>query len=155
MARQKKRTAKTAPTSRLLQEWGAHYDEILPEGYKMSAVFLEFMEPYVTDDMEPEEQHLRFRFSQIAWNASFLPMQKWLQEFISVLKPFPPADQIILKDMFASMVERKRQNFAEYRRFITDFEILDQGDDYRLLVLSVPIEDEKKNIIDEYRGDDR
>jgi len=110
----------------------------------MSEVLLDFIHPYLNDDIELEEQRLYFQIGTLAWNASFLPRHKWLSDIIWILKPFPPADQLMLKDIFATMIERKQQKFSEYRRCITDFELLDEGDDYRLFVLSAPVEDKEK-----------
>ena len=131
------RSKKHAAPSRLLQS-GVRLEEMVPEGYKMSAVFLRFMEPNITDDMGLDEMRQRYSIGVIAWNISFLPPHEQLRALMPTLRKLPVENQLFLKGLLAKLIERRQCEFADYQRFITDFELVDERDKYRLYVLSSP-----------------
>ena len=112
-----------------------------PEGaVRMSEVLSEFVEPYVQYTETEEDYRKVLTLATLAWNASFLPEEQREDMITDVMdKGLSGADADLkagLRKVVDEMIARKQVHFAEYRRDIIDFELIDTGEGYHLTVAS-------------------
>jgi len=139
MARSRKRASNVGHLSRMAKLPNVVYDQI-PEGYKLSEVLLRFMAPYLIDDMSMDDLRRHYTFGVLVWNLSFFPPHERIRQIMPLVQRLPVEEQFGMKQLLGDMIARKENEFAEYDRMITDFELLEEGESYTLFVLSTPIE---------------
>lgn len=112
-----------------------------PAGHeKMSDVLREFVDPYWNS--APDESALRGLLSLaiVAWNAALLPDdegEEMVDEMIATGFPrASAAERAEARGLLESLVARKREHFAANRRAIVSFELMDEGHEYRIHVMS-------------------
>jgi hypothetical protein len=106
----------------------------------MSDALKEFIEPY--RDLAKTNEAMRKLLSMglVAWNAAILPEQEGqalIDDTIASLSDVTSRqDQADLRELFNKMIQRKQEYFADNRRMMISFEVIDTGQGYRLNVLS-------------------
>ena len=102
----------------------------------MSAVLLDFIEPYQEHADTTEAMHKLLSIDLIAWNGAMLPEAQRVASLQKVSETLP-ADTV--EDFYAiveEMMVRKNKHFAHYTRPILDYELTDLGDSYHMSVVS-------------------
>jgi hypothetical protein len=108
---------------------------------KMSVVLEDFVEPYLDLAEESlEVQRKLFTIAIVAWNTALVPEE--LREEIlegslrSAMRGASAEDKQGLRAIVNGMVERKLALFDQYKRFIVDFELVEDKDAFHLSVMS-------------------
>jgi hypothetical protein len=109
---------------------------------KMSDVLHEFIDPWI--DMARTEDEMRKLLSTalVAWNTALLPAAErpaLLSEFTATLPPELAAD---FDAVIREMIERKDRHFSQIRRKFLAYELVPDGDDYHISVMSTLPADE-------------
>jgi hypothetical protein len=111
----------------------------VPSEIKMSEVLLDFVAPYqdAIDDTKESLGKL-LTIAVAAWNMSLLPEEKQRAILNDLAKALPSdkKTQAGFREIVASLIARKKVHFAEYDRFIIEFDVIDQGDNYYVTVAS-------------------
>lgn len=116
-----------------------------PDGIKMSKVLEAFVEPYVDLTKSLDELRSLFMIAILAWNIALLPedqqqaaVEDLVRKAITAEGEETEESQEDLKGMLYELIARKEMLFAEYRRLILNFELVETRDQYHLTVLSSP-----------------
>jgi hypothetical protein len=113
------------------------------EGPKLSAVILEFIEPYKPKPFSDAAFERLVTIGVIAWNAALLEGEERQALIEATVKSIvESAGERWRKDteeVLATMIQRKLSLFAADRRYIVDFRLADTGSDYHLSVASMPM----------------
>jgi len=117
----------------------------LPVGHrKMSEVLLDFAQPLldtVDDDIAFETA---ISFAAICWNASFLPEKEKHKMLLKIVDEIGKSDALTrleVEDCAKMLLERKKDLFADDRRMILKYKVVEEGDNQRLLVMSTLAKD--------------
>ena len=112
-------------------------------GYrKMSEVLLDFARPLLDEYGDDDFQSI-IAFSAACWDISFMPeekQQKELINFMDVMEITDPADRQQVENQARMLLERKKSLFADDKRMVMNYRIVDEGGYNRLFVLSSPLE---------------
>ena len=129
---------------------GSHYkveplpqEECLP-GRKMSEVLLDFAEPLLDALADDDEFKGAISFAAICWNLSFLPEKGQRKELRYIAHALGGSDALSSSEIeyFARiLLERKKAFFADDRRMVVDYEVVEEEDRDRLLVASTLVHD--------------
>ncbi|MEM9483445.1 MAG: hypothetical protein AAGA83_07105 [Cyanobacteria bacterium P01_F01_bin.116] len=112
-----------------------------PKGeVKMSDVLEEFVEPYLPETDNLEQQGMVFEMGVIAWNLAILPENKRQSALEKLFDKLTKNKNAIVKrdlnNLIDEMVARKFELFPDNRRYILDFQLEDGGDQFHLSVAS-------------------
>lgn len=111
-----------------------------PGEVKMSEVLEAFVEPFLEFAETTEAMRRLFAVAMLAWNVSFFSeeeRQEMIEEFIETAISSPtPEEREDIQEIVAVLLKRKKELFPEYNRKIISFELVDTGEEYRLLVAS-------------------
>ncbi len=111
-----------------------------PKGQvKMSDVLKDFVEPFVHSAPTEEAYRRLLTLAVLAWNISFLPEDEQEGKIDDILADLLEGDRQLkkeLKEFILALIIRKKLFFADYTRQIIDFELVDQGENYHLSVVS-------------------
>ena len=106
---------------------------------KMSEVLLDFAEPLLNNVGCDELFEDVISFAIICWNASFLP-EKEQKKIISSLVDEMAKSDVLLRLSIGSdvrmLLERKKRFFADEKRMIINYEIIEENGSRRLLAMS-------------------
>lgn len=108
---------------------------------KMSEVILDFAEPLLDalDDDELFENAINCAVA--CWNLSFLPEKKQQRQVQAIVNELGKSDQLTrfeFEDCVRMLLERKRILFADEKRIVVNYKIVEEEEDHhRLLVMSV------------------
>ena len=111
---------------------------------KMSEVLLDFAEPVLETFDHPEDFEAMITLAVLCWNCSLLPaneQRKSLNKVINELGKSDPTTRIEVEDCICMLMERKKTVFANDRRMIANFEVVEERDGSRLVVVSSLVED--------------
>ena len=76
----------------------------------------------------------------VAWNLALMPEEKREATLAEVLGAEDlggtAADRTLVREMLMAMLRRKEEHFAENRRAIISYELVDRGHDFYLSVVS-------------------
>jgi len=111
---------------------------------KMSEVLLDFAEPVLETFDHPEDFEAMVTLAVLCWNCSLLPaneQRKSLNKVINELGKSDPTTRIEIEDCIRMLMERKKTVFANDRRMIANFEVVEERDGSRLVVMSSLVED--------------
>ena len=107
---------------------------------KMSEVILDFAEPLL-DALDDDELFEKAISCAVAcWNLSFLPEKKQKKLILSMVNEL---DKSVLltrhefEDCVRMLLERKRVLFADEKKIVVNYKIVEEEDHHRLLVMSV------------------
>lgn len=105
---------------------------------KMSEVILDFAEPLL-DTIDDEVFKYAISFAVICWNISFLPekeQQRHVRDILNGLGESDPMVRIGVEDWTRMLLERKKAFFADDRRIVVSYQVVEEEDHQRLLVTS-------------------
>jgi hypothetical protein len=106
------------------------------DGVKMSRVLEEFIEPY-REFADTEEAFRKLLVTAVAaWNTALFPIEEREAHLQRVLKALPEEVRVDGRAIISELMEQKERYFSEYRRMIIDYEVVDTGEDYHLIVIS-------------------
>ncbi len=114
---------------------------------KISEVLIDFIQPLLEDTENNEESIMLVEIGIMAWNMSLLPeeqgktmLQKMLssdnEQGMNLFKDDDSAAKKEFERLMKKLLKRKLKYFAEEKRFITDFQITENGDNFHLSVAS-------------------
>jgi hypothetical protein len=104
----------------------------MPGVEKMSAVLIDFIEPWRSECETVDDVLTLARLAALAWNSTLLP----LREREKMLRKLFDSIPIEGRGLFAALIERKRTEFPENDRFILDVKLQDAPSGPTLLVES-------------------
>jgi hypothetical protein len=108
------------------------------DGVKMSEVLKAFIQPYM-DFADTEESFKKLvTIAVVAWNISLLPRSEQVKSVNDLLKSLPPDVRADTKSILRELMRRKKKYFAEFRRMIIEFEVVDTKNGFHLTVISTP-----------------
>jgi hypothetical protein len=111
-------------------------------GKKMSEVLLDFARPLLDEYGDDDFQSI-IGFSAACWDISFMPeekRQKELESLLDLMEINNPADRQQVENQARMLLERKKSLFADDKRMVKNYHIVDEGGYNRLFVLSSPLE---------------
>jgi hypothetical protein len=108
----------------------------LPQTEKMSEVLWEFVAPYMplAPDREAVEKLLALAIA--AWNVALFPGGERAQRLRELSTTLPAEARADFLALIQELVARKEQDFAQYTRYILNYELTEQRESYHLNVLS-------------------
>lgn len=107
-----------------------------PTGVKMSEVLLDFIEPYYHGVDTEEAMRKLVTTALVAWNTALMPTEAQDEQLEAVAQALPDETVEDFYVIVGEMIERKNRYFAEYTRYILDYELTGEGDDYHISVIS-------------------
>ena len=139
--KQHARPQEVDPNLRLIKRMRAEgFDQPIirnpPGQVKMSEVLRQFVEPYwhIPDDEEALCKLLTVAL--VAWNTALLPEAERADNLKKIAAALPAETHDDFYAIVGEMIERKEKYFAQYDRMIINYELVDQGDDYHISVMS-------------------
>lgn len=100
---------------------------------KMSAVILDFAQPWLAEARDDQDAHDILGVAVLAWNLSLLSPPECERQFQELLVPkLGRQHQIIVR----KMITRRRTHFANHYRQVLDYVIGSKGNQLNLEVLS-------------------
>ena len=111
---------------------------------KMSAVIMEFIQPYI-DDIETLEQYRSLvSIAVIAWNAAIIPLSQRAEMLLTFEEVIPGDSSVSFQKVMEEFIERKQAYFPDINRFIVRYEVTETEDDWHLAIASNMTEEEAK-----------
>ena len=109
-----------------------------PVARKMSEVLLDFARPLL-DTVDDEGFKKVIIFAALCWNISLLPEREQQKDLKKIVDELSKSDPLIRTDLNAwakALLERKKTFFADDRRMVVNYEVVEEKDNHRLLVMS-------------------
>lgn len=115
-----------------------------PQGVgKMSEKLMKFTLPYLHTTESYEDRLRLFDMAVLAWNLAILPSAK-REEFLTsyLAEQVNPLDREALemfadfRDLLTELIQRKLKLFGKEKRFIDDFQLVEDDDELRVIVKS-------------------
>ena len=110
-----------------------------PKGeVKMSAIVLDFVEPYAKHTKTPEAYQTLIRIAMIAWNVALLPETEHeaMIDIPITNQHLSRADRKEIRNLLEGLIERKNKHFADYNRAIMDYQLAETKDGITLSIAS-------------------
>lgn len=107
-----------------------------PGQAKMSEVLREFVAPYWHIPDTEEAMRKLLTTALVAWNTALMPQAEQADALGQIATALPAEAREDFYAIVQEMIERKNEHFAEYDRLILDYELVDQGNDYHITVVS-------------------
>lgn len=106
---------------------------------KMSEVIIDFAEPLLDalDDDELFEKAIGC--AVVCWNLSFLQEKRQQRQVRAIVKKLDKSDLLTrfeAEDCVRMLLERKRILFADEKRIVLNYKIVEEGDHHHLFVIS-------------------
>lgn len=102
----------------------------------MSVVLENFIEPFDQPDEPIEIRRKIIMCAVIAWNSSVLEEVGSGDIIEEALEGIPSPDRPAAQSVIVGLKKRKKEKFAHIKRFIVDFEFVENGDEAFLSVSS-------------------
>ena len=107
---------------------------------KLSQVILDFAEPLLnTIDDDDELFEDAISFAVICWNASFLPEKERKKIVCSMVDEMAKSDVLLrlgVQGDIRMLLERKKTFFADEKRMVVNYKIIEENGSRRLLAMS-------------------
>jgi len=106
---------------------------------KMSEVILDFAEPLLDAIDDDELFENAIGCAVVCWNLSFLTEKKQQRQVRTIVNKLDKSDLLTrfeAEDCVRMLLERKRVFFADEKRIVINYKIVEEGDYQRLLVMS-------------------
>jgi len=112
-----------------------------PSAIKMSEVLMDFAEPLL--DTLDDDEHFEgvIALAALCWNCSFLPPKKQRAQFNTILDKLGKSETLTrleIEDCTRMLLERKKALFADDKRMVVDYKVVEEEEGRRLLVMSIP-----------------
>jgi hypothetical protein len=115
-----------------------------PLARKMSEVLLDFAEPLLDTFEDDEDFEGVISLAALCWNCSFLPPKKQRAQLNRIVNELGKSDlltRLEIEDCTRMLLERKKALFADDRRMVVDYKVVEEEEGQRLLVMSTPAKD--------------
>lgn len=112
-------------------------------GVKISEVLEAFAQPYLKETRTHEQREILFNLAVMSWNIALMPESKWQPAIDQIVelgsdRKDPRAERDI-RSVIEEMIARKLKLFGECRRYIVDFQLQDEGEEFHLSVASTDV----------------
>ena len=115
-----------------------------PANEKISRVILDFAEPLLKQSNNGWDMEGAIGMAILVWNAALMPDGSMKEELVNeICKCFPPGQgtdpmefKMLTKKIVGLLWERKKKEFASYKRFIVDYQFEQKGEGFNLNVCS-------------------
>ena len=107
---------------------------------KMSEAILDFAEPLLNAVDDDKSFKNIISFATLCWNISLFPEQQQrvqLNNIVDELDKSYHLSRLEIENWVQMLLERKKAFFADDRRIVVSFEVVEERDNQRLLVASV------------------
>lgn len=108
---------------------------------KLSAILLQFIEPYRGLAPDIETMKRLVTLAVIAWNGAIFGASggpKFVEPLIESALPNDEAMRRDFRQMINDMMERKQRYFANHQRIVVSYKLTELPHDYHLSVASMP-----------------
>jgi hypothetical protein len=105
----------------------------------MSEVLLDFAEPLLNTIDYDELFDDVISFAVICWNASFLPEKEQKKIISSLVDEVAKSDVLIrlsIEEDVRMLLERKKRFFADDKRMVVNYKVIEENGSRRLLAMS-------------------
>jgi hypothetical protein len=105
---------------------------------KLSQVILDFAEPLL-DDIDDELFENAIDCAVVCWNLSFLPEKKQRRQLRAMVNELGKSDlltRLEAEDCTRMLLERKRIFFADEKRIVVNYKVVEEEDHHHLFVMS-------------------
>ena len=113
---------------------------------KMSEVILDFAEPLLNTIDDDDGLFVDvISFAVICWNISFLPekeQKKMIRSLVDEMAKFDVLLRLGVQNDIRMLLERKKAFFADDKRMVINYEIIEENGSSRLLAMSAFTKDE-------------
>jgi hypothetical protein len=109
----------------------------------MSEVLLDFADP-ILEDLDDRDFKAAIAFSSLCWNLALLrseDQQTHLNDAIEAIAESDPFKHREIQPYVRMLLDRKEALFADDKRLIVDYEVVEEAAGPRLLVTSTPVKD--------------
>jgi hypothetical protein len=110
---------------------------------KMSAVILQFVEPYKAEATSIQAYEKLIVLAMAAWNAALLEGEAQQQMIEGVKETLLSSSgqewNQALDQVLTQLIQRKERYFADNKRFIIDYRVSESEDEYNLAIASTPL----------------
>ena len=72
-----------------------------------------------------------------AWNLSLFPLKARDETIMKVLKAVPDEDRQLIRGLLQELIVRKELLFPEDRRLVGSFDVIDEGENFRVIVAAL------------------
>jgi len=130
------------PSPRLLQplhDAGWDHSTVLhhrPQTAKMSEVLWEFLAPYTPLAPDREAMETLLAMAIAAWHVALFPGGERAQRLRELRTTLPAEARTDFLALMREMIARKEQDFAQYTRYILNYNLTERRASYHLNVLS-------------------
>lgn len=108
----------------------------------MSEVIIEFAEPLLKLAQTNEECQKVIKLAVVAWNLALLPKEEQEKFLKTEVPTISPSDARELVELLEGLLARKQIYFADDKRLIVDYLILESERGFDLVLASTPIKTE-------------
>jgi hypothetical protein len=108
----------------------------LPQTAKMSEVLWEFLASYTPLAPDREAMEKLLAMASAAWNVALFPGGERAQRLRELSTTLPAEARTDFLALMREMVARKERDFAQYTRYILNYELTERRARYHLNVLS-------------------
>jgi len=111
---------------------------------KMSEVLMDFAEPILEVIDDDRDFKAAITFSALCWNLSLLPSEDQRAHLNDALNAIAGTDLFKrhgIQQYIQMLLDRKEALFADDKRLIVDYEVVEDTAGPRLQVMSTPVED--------------
>jgi len=112
-----------------------------PRQRKMSEVLLDFADP-ILEDLDDRDFKAAIAFSSLCWNLALLrseDQRTHLNDAIEAIAESEPFKHRKIQPYVRMLVDRKKALFADDKRLIIDYKVVEEAAGPRLLVMSTPV----------------
>ncbi len=111
---------------------------------EMSEVLLDFAEPLLENIGDDRYFEQAVTFSALCWNLALAPLQEQrahLNDALDAMAGFDLFKRHGIQQNIQMLLNRKEALFADDKRLIVDYEVVQEETGPRLLVISTPVEE--------------
>ena len=111
---------------------------------EMSEVLLDFAEPLLENIGDDRYFEQDVTFSALCWNLALAPLQEQrahLNDALDAMAGFDLFKRHGIQQNVQMLLDRKEALFADAKRLIVDYEVVQEKTGPRLMVISAPVED--------------
>ncbi|PYV02779.1 MAG: hypothetical protein DMG10_13475 [Acidobacteria bacterium] len=127
-SRGRKRLWKTLKHRKLLSE---------TDTGKLSGRIIELITPYREGNPDRGEFERLISLASTAWNLSLFPLKARDETMMKVLKAVPDEDRQLIRGLLQELIVRKELLFPEDRRLVGSFDVIDEGENFRVIVAAL------------------
>ncbi len=104
---------------------------------KLSDRLVELIALYEDGIAEPDDYKKLIAVASVAWNLSLFPLNKREDAIMEALERAPVPDRELILRMIRDLLHRKELLLPEDRRMVASYEVVDEGDNFHITVVSL------------------